>query len=315
MGVLEYTVKRIGISFVVLLGASVIVFSIVRLVPGDPAQIIMGQFGSEATLEGLRRRMGLNRPVVQQYFIWMSDVLTFNWGTSLITGDSIKTLIWQRYPRSLELAFLSMLIAILISFPLGIVSSINRNSPIDNGALIFSQLGVSIPSFWMGILLILLLSKQFGLLPPSGTAPLFSEPIAHFKHLIMPALSLGIINAAIFTRYLRSEMLEELGKEYIQTARAFGQPRRRIILKYVFRNALIPVITIIGIQFGYMIGGIVIIEQVFAYPGLGQLLLDSLLKRDYPTVQLSLLILAATFIFINLIVDILYAFLNPKIRY
>jgi len=219
-----------------------------------------------------------------------------------------------RYPRSLQIAVTSMIISLAIAFPLGIVSAFNRNSVLDYVAVFFSQIGVSLPSFWLGIILILFVAKPLDFLPISGYVSLIEAPVQSMLHTMLPALALGLINAAIFTRYLRSELLEELNKDYVRTARAFGHPRRRIIWKYVLRNAVIPTLTIMGIQFGYMIGGIVIIEQVFVYPGIGQLILDGLLSRDYPIVQMGLLLLAATFILANLIVDVLYGMLDPRVR-
>lgn len=315
MSWVSYAAKRTVVSVGVLLGASVLIFSIVRLVPGDAAQIILGQFAEEGALEALRERLGLNVPVWKQYFIWLGDVLTMDWGNSLINDQSVESLLLQRYPRSLQLALFGMVIAVILAFPLGIFGAVNRNSPIDYAALFFSQIGIAIPSFIIGIFLILLFADYFSILPPSGYVPFTEDPVGNLQHAFLPALSLGVINAAVFTRYLRSEMLEELGKDYVQTARAFGHPPRRVVLKYVLRNAFLPTLTVIGIQFGYMIGGLVIIEEVFAYPGVGRLVLSSILERDYPVVQVGMLALTATFILVNLIVDLLYGFLDPKIRY
>lgn len=315
MSWLGYAAKRTAVSALVLLGASVLIFAIVRLVPGDPALIILGQFAQEGSLEALRAQLGLDVPVWKQYFIWITDILRFDWGNSLINGKPVLEMIAIRFPRSLELAVASLVFALVIAFPLGILGSINRNSPIDYLALFFSQVGVSMPSFWLGILFILLFGKYLNVLPPSGYVSPAESIVGNLKHLIMPALALGIINASVFTRYIRSEMLEELNSDYVKTARAYGHPSRRVIWKYVLRNAMIPTLTVIGIQFGYLIGGIVIIEQVFAYPGIGQLILDGLLNRDYPVIQLGLLVMATTFIVANLVVDLLYGLLDPKIRY
>jgi peptide/nickel transport system permease protein len=245
----------------------------------------------------------------------MQDLVTLQWGESIINGQPIRNLIFTRFPRSIQLAVMGISIGVLIAFPLGIYAAVNRNSMGDYTALFFSQFGVSIPNFWLGIMLILVFARYLNVLPPAGHVPFNQDPIANLRHAFLPALTIGIINGAIFTRYIRSEMLEELGKDYVRTANAYGHSQKRIIRKYVLKNALPPTVTIIGIQFGYMIGGIVIIEQVFTYPGLGELLLNSLLSRDYPVVQLSLLILVATFIFVNLIVDLIYGYLDPKIKY
>lgn len=315
MSWVSYTVKRGVISAGVLLAASIIIFSIVRLVPGDPALIILGQYAEEGAAEALRERLGLNVPVWRQYFEWVISLLTLDWGRSLTSDNAVLELMIARYPRSLQLAIFSLVIAMLVAFPLGIFAASQRGGRLDQAAIFFSQLGISMPSFWLGILFILLFANYLDLLPPSGHAPLLVDPVMNIKHLILPALSLGVINAAVFTRYLRSEMLEEMGKDYVQTAKAYGHSRRRIILKYVLRNAMIPTVTVIGIQFGFLIGGVVIIEEVFSYPGVGRLILTGLLQRDYPVIQLGLLVLAATFVITNFIVDMIYGLLNPKIRY
>lgn len=314
MSLHKYIAKRLAISTGMLFVASLLVFSIVHLLPGDPAEIILGHLATETSINAIRRELGLNQPLWKQYIDWFSGALTGDWGRSLVNGRPVLAMMEQRYPRSLQIAILSMILSVLIAFPLGIVAALNRNKLVDYVAMFFSQLGVSMPSFWLGILLILLFAKELNLVPPSGHVPLSSDPIKSLQLTILPALTLALINAAIFTRYLRSELLEELGKDYVRTSKAFGHPRRRILWKYVLRNALIPTLTVMGIQFGYMMGGIVIIEQVFVYPGLGQLLLDGLLKRDYPVIQMGLLLLAATFILINLTVDVLYGVLDPRAR-
>lgn len=310
-----YAIKRAFVSIGLLLAASVVIFSIVRLIPGDPVMIILGRFAEEGAAEALRRELGLHEPFWTQYFAWLQGLLTGQWGDSIKTGTPVMDLILVRFPRSLQLALLGITIGVIIAFPLGIYGAINRNSPTDYGALFFSQFGVSIPNFWLGIMLILVFARYLNVLPASGHVAFFEDPVANLKHAFLPAVTIGIINAAIFTRYIRSEMLEELGRDYVRTARAFGHSQKRIVRKYVLKNAVPPTITIIGIQFGYMVGGIVIIEQVFTYPGLGQLLLNGLFSRDYPVVQFALLALVTTFIIVNLIVDLVYGYLDPKIKY
>ncbi|MDR9380390.1 MAG: ABC transporter permease [Natronomonas sp.] len=310
-----YALKRVGVSIALLFAASIVVFSIIRLIPGDPAMIILGRFAEEGAAEALRRQLGLHLPFWEQYTQWILGIFKGDWGRSVINGYSVRQTVMMRYPRSLELAILGIGIGIAISFPLGLLGGIKRNSTTDYGALFFSQFGVSIPNFWLGILLSLLFARYLDILPASGYYPFFEDPIRNLKHAFLPALTIGIINAAIFTRYLRSEMLEELGSDYVRTARAFGHSQKTIVLRYVLKNAVLPTITIIGIQFGYMVGGVVIIEKVFSYPGLGSLLLNSLFNRDYPPLQMSLLVLVSTFIFVNLIVDLVYGLLDPKIKY
>lgn len=310
-----YALKRTGVSLLLLLGASVVIFSIVRLIPGDPALIILGHFAEEGAAEALRAELGLDEPFWTQYFSWLQGLLMLNWGNSIMTGTPIMDLIATRFPRSLQLAIMGIAIGMIIAFPFGIYAAMNRNSKSDYAVLFFSQFGVSIPSFFLGILFILLFARYIGVLPASGHVAFTEDPVGNLRHAFLPALTIGIINAAIFTRYIRSEMLEELGQDYVRTATAFGHPKKRVIRKYVLKNALPPTVTIIGIQFGYMVGGIVIIEEVFTYPGLGQLLLNSLFSRDYPVIQLALLVFVATFVFVNLIVDLIYGYLDPKIKY
>ncbi len=315
MGLLTYTIKRIFVSLFLLLAASMVIFSIVRLIPGDPAQIILGQYAEAGSAEAIRAQLGLDEPFHTQYLDWLFNLLTGDWGESIMTGTPLMDLIAVRLPRSLQLAVMGIAIGILIALPLGIYAAANRNSKADYGALFFSQFGVSIPSFWLGIMFILIFARYLGVLPASGHVSFTEDPIGNLRHAFLPALTIGIINAAIFTRYIRSEMLEEIQKDYVRTARAFGHSRKRIIRKYVLKNAAPPTVTIIGVQFGYMVGGIVIIEEVFTYPGLGQLLLNSLFSRDYPVIQIALLTLVATFIIVNLIVDLIYGYLDPKIKY
>jgi peptide/nickel transport system permease protein len=298
-----------------LVGASVVVFLIIRLIPGDPVTIMLGQQSSEAAREALRRQLGLDLPVWEQYLQWVGDVVRGDWGQSVYTGESVLQLIGERYPDSLELALLSTFLALVIAVPLGILGALDRNSGRDYAVLLFSQLGMSIPSFLLAILLIVLFANHLGWFPTSGSVALFESFVGNLRHVVLPTVSLGLINAAVFTRYLRSSMLDELNKDYVRTARAFGHPRRRVLWKYVLRNALIPLVTITGLQFGFAIGGVVIIEQVFGYAGMGRLILNALLNRNYPLVQLALLVFAATFIVANLLVDLVYGLLDPRIRY
>lgn len=315
MSWIEYTAKRLGMGLLVLLGVSIIVFSMVRLVPGDPARIILGRQASEESIRALRQQLGLHLPIWKQYLIWIGDILQGQWGKSLQSGSSVSELIIQRFPRSLELAFVGLLISLILSFPAGLISATNRNTPLDYVAMFFSQFGVSIPSFWMGLVFILIFAKELNLLPPSGYVPFTQDPVGNLSRVIMPAATLGIINAAVITRFLRSSVLDELNKDYTKTARAFGHPRRRIILKYTLRNAMIPTLTIIGLQIGFMLGGVVVVEEVFAYPGVGRLIVGGILSRDYPVIQGSLLAISATFVVLNLLVDLTYAWFDPKIKY
>lgn len=315
MGWGVYAIKRVLTGVGVLFGASVVIFAIIHLVPGDPAQIALGNFASQEQIDAYREHLGLNQPLWVQYVDWIQDILTGDWGRSLINDQSVYTLVAQRYPKSLELAVAALLVGMAISLPLGILGAVKQWSRTDYTAILFSQFGMSVPNFWLGIMLSLIFGRYLGLLPTFGSAPLFEDPVANVKHIILPAVTLGVINAAVFTRYIRSEMLENLNKDYVMTAKAFGHPRRRIIGKYVLKNALIPFVTMIGIQFGWLIGGVVVVEQVFSYSGLGQLILTGLLNRDYTIIQMGLLVLASTYIVANLLVDLVYGWLDPRIKF
>lgn len=315
MGWVEYSLNRLLSAVFVLFVASIAIFSILRLIPGDPAALILGVNANPEAIQQTRVRLGLDLPIWEQYLRWLGGILTLNMGNSMNTGQSIFELVQVSYPRSLILALSALLIAVLISVPLGILSSTNRNSIVDYLAVVFSQTGISTPQFVLGILFILIFAGQLNVLPSSGFVSPLESPVGFLEHIALPALTLGIINGAILTRFIRSEMLEELNKDYVRTAKAYGHTKSRITRKYVLKNALIPTLTVVGLQFAKLIGGLVIIEEVFSYPGMGILILDALFVRDYPVLQAGLLIVAATFIFVNLIIDVIYGFLNPKIRY
>lgn len=315
MGWVEYSANRLLSAVFVLFVASIAIFSILRLIPGDPAALILGANANPEAIQQTRARLNLDLPIWEQYIRWLGGILTLSMGNSMNTGQPIFEIVQERYPRSLILATCSLLVAIAISVPLGIVSSTNRNSIIDYVAVLFSQTGISMPQFVLGIVFILLFAGQLDLLPASGFVSPLKSPVQFLEHITLPALTLGIINGAILTRFIRSEMLEELNKDYVRTAKAYGHPTSRITRRYVLKNALIPTLTVVGLQFAKLIGGLVIIEEVFSYPGMGIMILDALFVRDYPVLQAGLLIIAATFIVVNLIIDIVYGFLNPKIRY
>lgn len=315
MGYTDFLINRLLSAIFVLVVASIVIFSILRLVPGNPAQIMLGQGASEQAVEAQYRQLGLHLPVYEQYIVWVIDIMTGNMGQSIATGQSIGALVMVRLPRSLFLAFLTIGLALLIAIPFGVTAATNRNSKIDYGALFFSQLGISIPGFVLGVLFIFVFAGIYNVLPSSGYVSPLVDPIDALRHAILPAITLAIINAAIFTRFVRSEMLEQLSGDYVLTARAMGHPESRIIRRFTLRNALIPTITVVGIQFAGLIGGLVVIEQVFSYPGMGLLILDALFARDYPVLQIGLLIVAATFIVVNLLVDIIYGYLDPKVKH
>ncbi len=285
---------------------STIVFLVIRVIPGDPALVIAGIDASASDIEDIRAKLGMAKPILQQYVEWIWKVARLDFGYSMISGQSVTQLILERFPLTLSLAVLGLVISILISIPLGVVSAVKRWSFWDYLGMVFSQIGMAIPSFWLGILLLLLLSVKVQLFPLFGSGTL--------KHLILPAISLGIARAAVLLRLTRASMIEELSKEYVVAARSKGLTERMVNYKHALKNALLPVITIAGIQLGYMLGGAIIIEQVFSLPGLGRLFLFGVYQRDFPLIQGGVVFVAFIFSFINFAVDMLYSIVNPKIR-
>lgn len=315
MSWIDYTLNRLASSVFVLLVASMFIFSILRLIPGDPATIMLGQSATPSAIATLRSNLGLDLPIWQQYIQWISGIISLEMGTSLASGQEISTLVSQRYPRSLLLAFSSLIIAIIISIPLGIIAASNHNSRFDYFAIVSSQVGISTPQFVLGIFFILIFAGMFDLLPSSGYVSPTDDLLGFATHIMLPAITLGIINGAALTRFLRSEMIEELSQDYVRTAKAYGISKSQINNRYVLKNALIPMFTVIGLQFAKLVGGLVIIEEVFSFPGMGSLIINAIFNRDYPVLQVSLLLIAATFIIANLLIDLLYGLLDPKIRY
>ncbi len=311
----NYIFQRLVLALIVVLGVTIAVFSIIQLVPGDPARVVLGVQANDENVAALRERMGLNRPVVAQYVSWLGDAVGGDFGDSLITGQPVTPQILRRLPATLELSLAALLVGMLISFPLGILSAVYRGSVFDLIASIISQIGVSIPDFWLGILLVLLFSLNLGWLPPSGYDPLKEGFANWIEHITMPALTAGLISGSIQTRFIRSAMIEVLHMNYIRTARAKGLMEWIVVSRHALRNALISIVTIMGLQMTALFSAIVTVEIVFAWPGLGRLALDAVLDRDYPLVQGTVLTFAVVIVAINLIVDLLYFFLDPRIEY
>jgi len=291
----------------VLLGVATLVFSLIHLIPGDPAQTMLGETASQADVDELRQRLGLDRPLLEQYGSFLAGVAQGNLGTSLRTGEPVLAQVAARVPATAELAAASMLVAILAALPLGIAAAVWRGTVIDHGATAFALTGVSIPNFWLGPLLAIIFSIELGWLPVSGRGTL--------AHLVLPAISLGGALAAILARMTRATLLEELREPYVQAARGRGVSRARAVLRHAFRNSLIPVVTLLGLQFGAVLTGAVITETIFAWPGIGRLLVQSIGFRDYPLVQGCILFIAVTYVFVNLVTDLVYGVLDPRIRY
>ncbi|MBZ0286937.1 MAG: ABC transporter permease [Anaerolineae bacterium] len=311
----SYLLQRVALALVVIWGVTLAVFMIIHIVPGDPARVILGAYASDESVAAIRERLGLNHPFLEQYGNWLGKALQGDLGSSLITSQPVAPQLIQRLGPTIELAVASLLIGLAIAFPVGIISAVRPGSKIDIIASFFSQIGVSIPSFWMGILLVLLFSLTLDWLPPSGYTPLTEDPMDWLAHLILPAVTTGIVSASILTRFIRSAMLDVLNMNYIQTARAKGLPEDVVINRHGLRNALINIVTIIGLQMTALLSGVVITEVVFGWPGLGRLSLDAVLDRDYPMLQGAVLTIAAMVTLINLVVDLLYFFLDPRIEY
>ena len=302
-----YIMKRILQVIPVIFFVTVITFSMIHLAPGDPAIMRAGEDATPEQVESIREAMGLNLPVHQQYFNWISGLFRGDLGYSLQDGRPVFSTLVRRLPATIKLVIASFVVSIGIGIPVGIISAVKQNTLTDSVARVFALLGLSMPNFWIGLMLMLLLSFRLRLLPASGSGTML--------HLIMPAIALGLPAAGVITRLTRSSMLEILRQDYIRTARSKGLNNRSVIYKHALKNALLPVVTVIGIQLGSRLGGSVIVESVFAYPGIGRFAYLRLLARDYPMIMGNLLIFALLFIVINLFTDILYGFIEPRIRY
>lgn len=302
----KYIIKRLLLLIPVLFGVSLLVFAIMYLTPGDPAQLILGENAPKAAVEALREKMGLNDSFFVQYLRFIKNAVMGDFGRSYTTGREVFKEIFARFPNTLILAILGVFISILIGIPIGIISATRQYSFIDGFSMVLALLGVSMPVFWLGLMLILIFSVKLGLLPSGGFETLSS--------LILPALTLGVGSAAIVTRMTRSSMLEVIRQDYIRTARAKGVAEKAVINKHALKNALIPIITVVGLQFGGLLGGAVLTESVYSWPGVGRMMVDAIRQKDTPTVLASVIFLAAAFSVVNLIVDLLYAFADPRIK-
>ena len=311
----KYVVKRILIAIPVLIGISIIAFFIIRLVPGDTVTAMLGvNYNPEQAAE-LRAQYGLDKPLVVQYYKWIKNVLTGNFGQSFFTNEPVLNTIMERLPVTLELMGMSLIYCIFIAIPLGTIAAVKRNTFMDYGASFLGLLGVSVPNFWLGTIMILFFSLNMGWFPSGGFVSLTESIAGNLRHMFMPSIALGAAVGAVIMRMTRSSMLEVLGQEYIEMARAKGVTDKMLIIGHALKNALIPVVTVLGIQMGYLLGGSVVIEKIFALPGVGQLALQSITNRDYSLMQGTILFIASGFVIINLLVDIIYAFIDPKIRY
>jgi len=303
---IRYIFRRLAFFTPILLGVSIVVFTIMHLTPGDPAEILLGTEASQAQIEQFRSNLGLDKPVYVQYLIFLKNALAGDLGRSLRTGNPVTEEILSRFPATLTLASAGLLLAVVIGFPLGLIAALRQNTLTDALASFFALFGFSIPNFWAGLMLMLLFSIIIPVLPSSGYGDL--------RHLILPALTLGIQIVAVIARMTRSSVLEVIRQDYIRTARAKGIPSAFVLSHHVIRNALIPVVTIAGLYFGLLLGGVVVTETVFSYPGIGRLLIDAIRAHDFPLIQGGVLFFGICICAVNLVVDIIYAFLDPRIR-
>jgi peptide/nickel transport system permease protein len=312
--VVRFLARRVAYSLVVLVGVLIVVFALVQLVPGDPVRIALGTRYTPEAYEALRTASGLDRPLIVQFFSYLGNALTGDLGVSFRNGDPVTATLLDRLPATVSLGLVGIVFALFIAVPAGIWAALREGRVSDAIVRVTSQFGVSVPDFWLGILLIALFSSTLGWLPTSGYRPLFDDPAGWLRHIILPGLTVGLVAAAIMTRYIRSAVLEVASMGYVRTARSKGLAPRVVTLRHTVRNALIPVLTITGIQLATILGGVIVVEVVFAWPGLGRLVYNAVAARDYPVIQGAVLLMAALFLLINLIVDVLYAVVDPRIR-
>ena len=304
---LRYLIRRLLLTLPVLLGVATLVFSLIHLVPGDPAQSMLGEAAAPQEVAALRHRLGLDQPLLVQYGHFLSGLTRGDLGTSLRYGTPVMGEIAARVPRTAELAAAAMAVAICLALPLGIVAAVYRDTIVDHAAMTVALAGISMPNFWLGPLLAILFAVKLGWLPVSGTGG--------WTHLVLPAATLGAALAAILARMTRASLLEELRELYVLAARARGVSRARAVLRHAFRNSLIPIVTIIGLQLGAVLTGTIITETIFAWPGVGRLLIQAINFRDYPLVQGCILLISITYVGMNLLTDLAYGWLDPRIRY
>ncbi|ETA07758.1 MULTISPECIES: ABC transporter permease [Gordonia] len=310
----RFILIRLAYTVAVLLGVIVAVFFLIQIVPGDPVRIALGTRYTPESYEALRSASGLDQPLANQLFAYVGNAFTGGLGVSFRNSEPVTTMLFDRLPATITLALAAIVVALLIAIPLGSWAALREGRLADNVIRVISQFGISVPDFWMGILLIGLFSTALGWLPSAGYQPFADGPLGWFEHLVLPAVTVGVVTGAIMTRYVRSSVLEVVNTPFVTTAESKGLSNRRILLDHVGRNALVPVLTISGIQFAGLLGGVIVVEVVFAWPGLGLLVYDSVAARDYPVLQGAILLIAVIFLLVNLVVDILYAVIDPRIR-
>jgi ABC-type dipeptide/oligopeptide/nickel transport system permease component len=304
---LQYVIKRLLSTIPVLIGISLLLFFMLRMLPGDPAQVLAGQMATQEDIELIRHQLGLDRPIHVQYAFFLSRLVRFDLGRSARTQKLVTEEIWARLPNTFLLAVIAITLACLFGIPAGIISAIRPYTWIDYLVTSMAIFGISMPVFWLGLMLVVVFSVILQWLPAGGTGT--------WRHVILPSITLAAFVVAFIARMTRSSMIEVISQDYTTTARSKGLKERVVIIKHALKNALIPIITVIGLQFGLLLGGAVLTETVFAWPGLGRLIVDSILGRDYPVIQGTILVFGLLYILVNLVVDLLYAFVDPRIRY
>lgn len=302
----RYLIKRLLMLIPVIIGVTFLVFFIISLTPGDVAAMIIGDGATQESIQELRTEMGLDDPVIVQYGRYMGRLLTGDMGESYATGKTVVSEIGSRFPNTFKLTVLSIIISIIISIPIGVISATKQYSIFDNLGMVLALVGISMPSFWLGLILIIIFSLKMGLFPSGGAEG--------FKSIVLPAITLGVASTASITRTTRSTMLEVIRQDYIRTAKAKGVSNKVVVRKHALKNALIPAITVIGLEFGIMLGGAILTETVFSWPGIGRLMVESIQRKDIPMVLGCIITFSVCFSVVNLIIDILYAYIDPRIK-
>ena len=309
-----YAARRLALAVPLLLGMSVLIFALMRLVPGDPAVAVLGYKATPEGIRALREAFHLDEPVPQQYLRWLGAAARGDFGNDFRQNEPIGRMILDRLPVTLELTLLAALCTVLIGVPLGLLAGGRRGGTADRAALAVGLLGVSVPDFWLGIILILGLSLGAGLLPSGGWVPFAESPAENLVHMALPALTLAVSRAAVLGRLTRAAVLDTMHKSFVQYARAKGLGERAILFRHVLPNAAIPIVTVLGLQVGYMLGGAIVVEMIFTLPGLGRMTLDAVLERNYPVVQSAVLVIGGMFMLVNLVTDVLYGAIDPRVR-
>ena len=312
---LAYILRRLVLLVPVLLVVGIVVFALVHLTPGDPAAVILGDSATPEQVEALQDQLGLNDPLPVQFVNWFGGVLRLEFGESIFLGESVTAALLDRAQPTILLTLYAMLVQLSIGVPAGVIAAVRYNSPIDRALTVLAISGAAVPTFFLGILLILLFAVRLRWLPSGGYVSLTDDPVEHLKGMILPALALGISSAGLLARLVRSSMLDVLREDYVRTAWAKGLPERLVVVRHALRNALIPALTVIGTSVGALLGGAVVTETVFTIPGMGRLVVQSIARRDYPVIQGAVMAIAMTYIFVNLIVDLLYVYADPRIRF